>query len=87
VHDGQAVTTGEVLIELDPTMNEAERKHFESDLVAAELDAARLSAALSGETDDCGVPTARRCASPDGLDAASVSGPPGRRAPRQACDA
>src|SRR5215471_21235422 len=30
VRDGQTVTTGEVLIELDPTMNDAERKHFES---------------------------------------------------------
>src|SRR5712692_6132829 len=27
VHDGQSVTAGQVLIELDPTMNEAERNH------------------------------------------------------------
>ena len=51
VRDGQTVITGEVLIELDPTMNDAERKHFESDLITAELDVARLTAALSGETD------------------------------------
>jgi hemolysin D len=51
VHDGQTVTMGEVLIELDATMNDAERKHFESDLATAELDVARLTAALSGEAD------------------------------------
>jgi hemolysin D len=47
VRDGQAVKAGEVLIQLDPTMNDAELKHFESDLISAELDIARLSAALS----------------------------------------
>jgi hemolysin D len=47
VHDGQAVREGEVLIELDPTMNQAEASHLESDLIAAELDVARLRAALS----------------------------------------
>lgn len=47
VHDGQAVRAGEVLIELDPTMTEAEEKHIRSDLIAAELDIARLYAALS----------------------------------------
>jgi hemolysin D len=47
VHDGQAVKAGDVLVELDPTMNNAELKHFQSDLVSAELDVARLSAALS----------------------------------------
>jgi hemolysin D len=48
VHDGQAVRQGDVLIELDPTMNQAETSHLESDLIAAELDVARLRAALSG---------------------------------------
>ena len=47
VRDGQAVKAGDVLIELDPTMNDAERDHLRSDLVAAQLDVARLSAALS----------------------------------------
>src|SRR3984885_10591144 len=42
VRDGQSVKSGDVLIELDPTMNEAELKHFQSDLVSAELDVARL---------------------------------------------
>jgi hemolysin D len=51
VHDGQSVKVGEVLVELDPTMNEAERKHLESDLVAAELDVARLTAALTEDVD------------------------------------
>ncbi len=47
VRDGQAVKQGDVLIELDPTMNEAETSHLESDLIAAQLDVARLRAALS----------------------------------------
>src|SRR6202521_1108525 len=51
VHDGQNVTAGEVLIELDPTMNDAERNHLHGDLVSAELDVARLTAALSDEGD------------------------------------
>jgi membrane fusion protein, hemolysin D len=51
VHDGQSVTAGQVLIELDPTMNEAERNHLRSDLTSAQLDVARLSAALSGADD------------------------------------
>nr|WP_312016964.1 HlyD family type I secretion periplasmic adaptor subunit [Bradyrhizobium jicamae] len=49
VRDGQAVKAGEVLIELDPTMNKAELKHFQSDLMSAELDVARLNAALSDD--------------------------------------
>jgi hemolysin D len=51
VHDGQTVKAGDVLIELDPTMNDAERKHYESDLITAELDVARLTAAMSQEAD------------------------------------
>jgi hemolysin D len=47
VHDGQIVKAGDVLIELDPTMDQAESKHFESDLIAAQLDVARLQAALA----------------------------------------
>jgi hemolysin D len=49
VRDGQAVKTGDVLIELDATMNAAELEHLKSDLVAAELDVARLRAALAGD--------------------------------------
>jgi hemolysin D len=47
VHDGQRVVAGETLIELDPTMNEAESKHYQSDLIAAQLDVARLAAQLT----------------------------------------
>jgi hemolysin D len=46
VHDGQTVKAGDVLIELDSTINSAEREHSSADLMAAELDAARLRAAL-----------------------------------------
>jgi hemolysin D len=47
VHDGQSVKAGDVLIELDPTMTAAEQEHIRSDLIAAQLDVARLRAALS----------------------------------------
>jgi hemolysin D len=51
VRDGAQVKAGDVLIELDPTMNLAERNHLQSDLLAAELDIARLRAALT-DVDD-----------------------------------
>src|SRR6516225_2718518 len=51
VRDGQTVKAGDILIELDPTMTEAERDHLKSDLIAAELDMARLRAALAGHPD------------------------------------
>jgi multidrug efflux pump subunit AcrA (membrane-fusion protein) len=38
VHDGDTVKAGDVLIELDPTINAAEREHLQSDLIAAQLD-------------------------------------------------
>jgi hemolysin D len=47
VRDGQSVTAGDVLIELDPTMIEADQERQKSDLIAAELDVARLRAALA----------------------------------------
>ena len=40
-----------MLIELDPTMTTAEQEHIRSDLIAAELDVARLRAALSDNDD------------------------------------
>ncbi|MBR0973087.1 MULTISPECIES: HlyD family type I secretion periplasmic adaptor subunit [Bradyrhizobium] len=49
VRDGQSVKAGDVLIELDPTMTEADQERQRSDLVAAELDVARLRAALSDD--------------------------------------
>ena len=61
VRDGMAVKAGDVLIELDTTMNLAERDHIKSDLIAAQLDIARLSAALSDAEDPvCQFPAARR---------------------------
>src|SRR5215468_8030301 len=47
VQDGQTVKAGEVLIELDPTVNAAERDHLQSDLSAERLNVAWLRAALS----------------------------------------
>jgi hemolysin D len=51
VNDGQSVKAGDVLMELDPTMNAAELGRLSSDLMAAKLDVARLKAALSGKPD------------------------------------
>src|SRR6201987_4284787 len=49
VQDGQSVKAGEVLIELDPTVNEAERDHLHDDLTAERLNIARLRAALASD--------------------------------------
>lgn len=51
VQDGQAVRAGDVLIELDPTANEAERDHLRIDLLAERLNIARLRAALADGED------------------------------------
>jgi hemolysin D len=51
VQDGQAVKAGDVLIELDPTVNAAERDHLRNDLLAEQLNIARLRAALAGSDD------------------------------------
>jgi membrane fusion protein, hemolysin D len=53
VRDGQKVSLGDPLIELDPTMSEAEVEHAREALANAEIDRARASALLSyakGET-------------------------------------
>ncbi len=50
VQEGQAVRAGDVLVELDPTANRAEVDRFSADLVAVELEAARLGA-LAGAAD------------------------------------
>jgi hemolysin D len=49
--DGQVVKAGDVLIELDPTVNAAERDHLHNDLLAEQLNMARLRAALAGGDD------------------------------------
>ena len=51
VHDGQPVKAGDVLLELDPTINTAERDRIATELIAAQLDVARLQAALAGADD------------------------------------
>src|SRR6202790_3472536 len=51
VHDGEKVTVGDVLIELDPTMNQADLEHQRSDLMGARTDIASLSAVLQSEGD------------------------------------
>ena len=51
VQDGQAVKAGDVLVELDSTVNAAERDHLRNDLLAEQLNVARMRAAL-GAGDD-----------------------------------
>lgn len=51
VHDGQRGREGDLLIELDPTIGEAERGHVQGDLIGAQLDVARLRAALANGPD------------------------------------
>jgi hemolysin D len=51
VRDGRTVKAGDPLIELDPTMTEAERDHLRSDLIATRLNIARLRAAAADGAD------------------------------------
>jgi hemolysin D len=51
VRDGETVKAGDVLIELDPTINAAELDHVKGDLIAVQLDIARLRAALAVDAD------------------------------------
>jgi hemolysin D len=51
VRDGQTVKAGDVLIELDPTVNAAERDHLRNDLLAEQLNIARVRAALVASDD------------------------------------
>ena len=47
VQDGQQVKAGDVLIEIDSTISEAERDRLQKEYMTAALDAARLKASLS----------------------------------------
>lgn len=51
VQDGQAVKTGDVLIELDTTISGADSDRLTSELLAARLDVSRLRALLSESSD------------------------------------
>lgn len=51
VHDGDRVTAGQVLVELDRTVTQAERKRVGQDLIASLLDVARLSGLRSSFND------------------------------------
>jgi hemolysin D len=51
VSENQSVKAGDVLVELDPTANAAELQRFKNDLMSAQLDAARLRAALGPKGD------------------------------------
>ncbi len=51
VTDGDRVRAGDLLIELDPTTNEADQDRIARDLTQAQLDTARLSAILAGNAD------------------------------------
>src|SRR5262249_13045332 len=68
VRDGQSVKAGDVLIELDPTITVAEREHIQSDLTGAQLDIARLRAAMSEGSDP-----PSEFQPPEGASAAQVS--------------
>lgn len=48
VQDGDKVKAGQVLIEFDRTVTQAERQHIAQDLLASRLDVARLSALRDG---------------------------------------
>jgi len=50
VEDGQNVRKGDVLIELDPTLNRADRDRASNEYRAAKVEAARLRALVAGES-------------------------------------
>jgi len=69
IQDGDKVTAGQVLIELDRTVTLAERKHVASDLISSQLDVARLTA-LRNSFDSGAIP--RDIAVPSGASEADV---------------
>ena len=84
VQDGQAVKAGDVLVELDPTVNAAERDHLQNDLLAEQLNVARLRAALAAGDDHDGRLRSPCRRGPDpGQHPASAVAQPDHRAPRQ----
>jgi len=71
VRDGQKVRAGDVLIELDPTMTDAEQERFQSDLTDAQIEVARLRAALAWQDKPDGDPLAQ-LRLPQGASAAQI---------------
>ncbi|WP_407152800.1 HlyD family type I secretion periplasmic adaptor subunit [Bradyrhizobium sp. ORS 86] len=65
VSEGEFVNAGQSLIELDPTINEGEVNHLQSDLQSAQLDIARLKAALADTDDPVGAFRPPEGANPD----------------------
>ena len=51
VNDGQKVKAGQVLVRIDTTISQAEQNRLHDEMIAAELDAARLKAALNMSAD------------------------------------
>ncbi len=68
VQDGQAVKAGDVLIEIDSTINEAERNRLRTEYITTSLDVARLKALLGNAKD----PEAKFVA-PEGATAAQIA--------------
>ncbi|MGB4100513.1 MAG: HlyD family type I secretion periplasmic adaptor subunit [Alphaproteobacteria bacterium] len=68
VQDGQTVKAGDVLIEIDPTINQAEHQRLEQELMRARLDIARLKALLGSSIDPLADFTP-----PDNADATQIS--------------
>jgi len=68
VKDGQAVRAGEVLIDLDPTVNRAEQQRLEEDFARARLELARLRTQASTVDSDLANAAAQQNqqADPDG---------------------
>lgn len=55
VQDGQMVKAGDVLLEIDSTINESERDRLQNDFMQSSLDAARYKAALHISNPDAGI--------------------------------
>jgi hemolysin D len=70
VQDGDKVMAGQILIELDRTVTQAERKHVAGDLIASQLDVARL-VTLRDHFDSAVIP--RDITVPPGASAADVA--------------
>jgi hemolysin D len=59
VQDGQSVKAGDTLIEIDSTINEAERDRLHKEYIEAELNVARLKAALAFLDDPAALPESK----------------------------